>query len=94
MGEGLKLSYADEWDIRYKIAGMSVFRDVNEIMINRSTYDTLAFLGDVGGLEGILLIIGWILVHKFADFSMIGYIMPLLFHSQSKSDHKDTDAES
>lgn len=71
----------------YKIAGLTVFRDLNEVIIGRSTYDLLAFLSDVGGLEGILLIIFGFCVSRSADFNAIAYFMPLLLHSQAKIDH-------
>ena len=54
----LGLSYSDDFDGYYKIAGFTVFRNLNYSVATRSTYDILNFLGDVGGLEGILMLIG------------------------------------
>ena len=61
----LEVSYADNITARYKIAGFTVFRDLNLRIINRTTYDFLNFLGDVGGLDGVLLLFGFIIMQKF-----------------------------
>ena len=50
----LGLSYSDDWNSYYKIAGFTVYRNLDYTVITRSVYDVLNFLGDVGGLEGIL----------------------------------------
>jgi hypothetical protein len=50
----LGLSYSDNFEGYYKIAGFTVFRSMNYVKVTRSVYDVLNFLGDVGGLEGIL----------------------------------------
>jgi hypothetical protein len=58
----LNLSYLDNFKTNYKIAGFSVFRKFDSIVFSRATYDILAFLGDVGGLEGIVLLLGGALI--------------------------------
>jgi hypothetical protein len=44
------LSYADTWPEYFKLSGTTIFRNKNLRTIDRSTYDFLNFLGDVGGL--------------------------------------------
>jgi len=51
----LGLSYSDNFEGYYKIAGFTVFRNLNYTVVTRSVYDMLNFLGDIGGLEGILV---------------------------------------
>jgi hypothetical protein len=46
----LGLSYSDDFNGYYKIAGFTVFRNLNYTVVTRSVYDVLNFLGDVGGL--------------------------------------------
>lgn len=65
MMQPLEISYSANITGRYKIAGFTVFRDLNLRVINRTTYDFLNFLGDVGGLDGILLLFGFIIMQKF-----------------------------
>jgi len=64
----LDLSYQDTFPSKYKIAGFSVFRHLDVTVYNRSTYDVLACLGDIGGLEGIILILGGLLIKKITEF--------------------------
>lgn len=46
----LGLSYADSWPEYFKLSGTTIFRNTNYESVDRSTYDFLNFLGDVGGL--------------------------------------------
>jgi hypothetical protein len=50
-------SVEDFYPTFYKIAGYSVFRDLSRVNLERQTYDFLNFLGDVGGLDGVLVIV-------------------------------------
>jgi hypothetical protein len=53
----LALSFEDYYPTRYKVAGYSIFRALNREILERQTYDFLNFLGDVGGLDGVLIIV-------------------------------------
>jgi hypothetical protein len=65
------LSYQDDFEAgTQKIAGFSIYRSLNKTVIQRSTYDLLAFLGDVGGLEAIIMIIGGAIASKLTSFSV------------------------
>ena len=65
------LSYKDDFEAgKQKIAGLSIYRSLNKTVIQRSTYDLLAFLGDVGGLEAIVMILGSAVTSKLTSFSV------------------------
>ena len=82
----LGLSYIDDFDSgAYKIAGFSTFRHFDRIVFGRATYDILAFLGDVGGLEGITLLIGGSLISSITGFLVTAHMMPHLFYYRLKS---------
>lgn len=77
---GLGLSYSDDFQTEYKIAGFSVFRNFDRIVFGRATYDFLAFLGDVGGLEGITLLIGGSMISRYTSFLLTVTMMPYIFY--------------
>jgi hypothetical protein len=65
------LSFQDDFEAgTQKIAGLSIFRSLDKTVIQRSTYDLLAFLGDVGGLEGIIMILGSLIASKLTSLSI------------------------
>ena len=76
----LGLSYVDDWESAYKIAGFSVFRHFDKIVFGRATYDILAFLGDVGGLEGIVLLICGVFISNITGFHLTVFMMPSMFY--------------
>ena len=61
----LQMSYADDFEATYKIAGMTIFRELDLEVTKRTTYDFLSFLGDVGGLDGILIIVGYLMINWY-----------------------------
>ena len=83
----LGLSYDDDFELgNYKIAGLSVFRQYDQVVYGRSIYDILAFLGDVGGLEGIVLLIGGVLIAKMAAFMVTVKMAPHLFYYRKNNE--------
>ena len=52
------MSYSDDFEGYYKIAGFTVYRNLDYTVINRSVYDVLNFFGDVGGLLEFLRLMG------------------------------------
>ena len=64
----LNLSYEDSFPDYYKFAGLSVFRSFDKEVIQRSTYDILNFLGDVGGLETVLSLVGGLVVANLINY--------------------------
>ena len=64
----LYLSYEDTFPEAYKFAGFSIFRSFDEEVIQRETYDILNFLGDVGGLETVLTIVGGFIIASLINF--------------------------
>jgi len=87
------LSYSDDFEGYYKIAGFTVFRNLNYIKVTRSVYDVLNFLGDVGGLEGILAQFGGLFVNSSASFVGLGYFMSQLFYTFRTKKGKLSDSE-
>jgi hypothetical protein len=75
----LGLSYSDNFEGYYKIAGFSVNRNLNKQVIQRSVYDFLNFLGDVGGLDGIMLLLGALLVSFVTGFFQTSFYMAGLY---------------
>jgi len=49
----------------YKIAGFTVYRDLNLRIFNKTTYDFLNFLWDIEGLDGVFLPYKFIIMQKF-----------------------------
>lgn len=70
----LALSYEANYPTFYKIAGYSIFRDLNAIKVDRQTYDFLNFLGDVGGLDGVLVIIGFYLTRDLQAWNLNNWV--------------------
>jgi hypothetical protein len=70
----LQLSYESNYPELYKIAGFSIFRDLDKVILERSTYDFLNFLGDVGGLDGVLVIVFFYLTMPAQTWNLQGHI--------------------
>ena len=66
--DSLGLSYIDDFPSNYKFAGFSIVRKLDAVLYDRSTYDFLACIGDIGGLEGIILLFGGFLISHFTGF--------------------------
>ena len=79
----LGLSFRDNWESKaYKIAGFTIYRSLHLTVYNRETYDLLAFLGDVGGLEGIIIIMGSVLIGSLTSLNLSLHLMPSLFYER------------
>jgi hypothetical protein len=79
----LELSYQDDFSSNYKIAGLSVMRNLHYTVITRTTYDILNCIGDIGGLVEVLLIIGGILISKYGKFQSVAFFMKHIFYTTS-----------
>lgn len=67
----LGLSFFDDYENRkYKVAGFTIYRSLSKTIIQRTTYDLLAFLGDVGGLEAIIMVLGGAIVSYLTRFEI------------------------
>lgn len=79
----LGLSYADNFETgTYKIAGFSVMRNLDYTIVSRSVYDFLAFIGDVGGLEGILFLVSGSIIAPMVSYMFVFRMMPFLFYQR------------
>lgn len=52
------ISFTNNFPSDYVITGLRIYRNFDLRAIERETYDLLAFLGDVGGLHDMLIILG------------------------------------
>jgi hypothetical protein len=76
------LSYGNNFtDGSYKFAELEVMRDYDMVNIQIRTNDLLMFLGDIGGLSGILAQIGVILLGytQFASFFANNFFVSKLY---------------
>ena len=48
--KGLGQSYKDNFPSLWRIAGISIYRNLNRQVTDRKIYDFLNYLGDIGGL--------------------------------------------
>lgn len=76
-----------------KIVGLKILRQFDTETIHRETYDLLEYLGDVGGLMGLLCSIGMWMVGWFSTFMAKGYFISKLYYqdNSSMSQTNDTD---
>jgi hypothetical protein len=82
------LSYVNDFSgNNYKIAGFSVFRDLDRTLYQRSTYDLLDFFGDIGGIVKSVLLLGGLLIKPIVG--MLG-TMSMLSTLYYYRDNKET----
>lgn len=85
----LGMSYSNNFTDYYKIAGFSVYRSLDHTYIARATYDILGFLGDVGGLDGLLTTVGGWLVGGACAFAVNAFYLSSLFHLRPREKPSD-----
>ena len=71
---------------------MTLYRNFDLMLINRSTYDLLQFLGDVGGLDSVLKIFGVLIVAGIQKLKMKTYVVANLYF-QSTLTEKNTNLD-
>jgi hypothetical protein len=82
--KGLDLSYQDDFNANYKIAGFSVFRNLQKTNYSRSSYNLLGLIGEWGGFfEGGLVILG-IIISPFSKFKAAVFFMQEAFYTTSE----------
>jgi hypothetical protein len=80
----LDLSYEDFYPKNYKFAGMSIYSNLNLKETHRRTYDLLNFLGDVGGLDGVFVIVGPLILGWFQNRSFNKYVLEKLYDERKQ----------
>ena len=83
--DSLELSYIDQFPQNYKIAGFSIIRNLDSVHYDRETYDLLACISDIGGLECAILLIGALIMKQFTGFLATVYYMPYIFYYRPSS---------
>jgi len=79
------LSFTDDFSSgNYKIAGVSIFRNLDRTEISRETYDLLTFIGDIGGLLDGLYLCGFLIINLtiVRKWNRTGYMMQFLYKSE------------
>ncbi len=72
-------SSSNEFPTNYKLVGIEFSVSPDLIYINRQNYNLLSFLGDIGGLDSTLEIIGAILIGGFSKSNAYSHLVSLLF---------------
>ena len=75
----------EEPDNRYKISSVVITLDQNIYKIERSTYSSLEWLGDIGGLYDAMRLIGQLIVSPVALFSLKAELISQAFGSRLAS---------
>jgi hypothetical protein len=78
---GLDLSYQDDFNTNYKIAGFSVFRNLHKTTYSRALYTLLDLVGDCGGFLDGWLVIGTLLCAWFSKYKASVYFMQKAFYT-------------
>jgi hypothetical protein len=77
------LSYSDDFYGYYKIAGFSLYRNLNSLTISRETYGILTFIGDLGGLlDGLMFVFMTVLYFVVGKWNFTEHIMEHLYVSK------------
>ena len=66
----------------YKFASIEFNMNLDTVVISRETYSILDWLGDIGGLNGILLSIFEIGIAPFAGFSLQRFLLTNMFRKR------------
>ena len=64
---------------RYKFSSMDLYLDPRVLNINRSTYDILDCLGDVGGLMDAIVTICKIIMLPVTTFNLKRFLLTIMF---------------
>jgi hypothetical protein len=58
-------------------------RNLHYTVVTRTTYDILNCIGDIGGLESVLLIIGGLMLSRLSNFTAVAFFMQNIFYTTS-----------
>lgn len=81
----LEISFSDDFPQEYKVAGVTIYRDFDVSVINRSNYSLLDFMSDLGGLNYLIFLSGTSFVALFSRFQANNfYISKLYFYKREE----------
>ena len=80
------LSYVKEFPAHYKIAGFSIYRDLDLYVTNRETTDLLDAFGAIGGVLEFLKIIGGFLVSIYTASASYRYAWASLYYNRKREE--------
>jgi hypothetical protein len=79
------LSYVNDFPgNNWKIAGFSLFRDLDRTLYQRSTYDLLDFFGDIGGIVKSVLLLGGLLIKPIVEMLARKSMLSTLYYYRDK----------
>ena len=67
----------------YKFSSLEVNLDTKLLSFNRSTYDMLTWIGDIGGLTDALLLMLEFMLMPFMTFNLKSFLLTTLFRMAS-----------
>ena len=72
----------DQFPSQWRIAGTSIYRNLHREVVDRKIYGILNYLGDIGGLEGLLFLAGKLIIFTYISFTANAYFIEKLYHSK------------
>ena len=93
-GDALKPSSFNQWpteeqpDYKYKFSSLVVWLDQEVTQIERSTYNVLEWLGDIGGLYDAMKLVGQAIVYPVAMFALKVELTTHAFGNQLKTENR------
>ena len=73
----------------YKFTSLEVNLDTKLLVFNRSTYDFLTWMSDIGGLTDAILLLAEIIIAPFTVFNLKSFLLNSLFRMSARSDEKE-----
>lgn len=73
------ISTFNQFPTRWKICALQINLSYDQNVISRQTYDLLLFLGDIGGLNGALAVLGTLIVGWYSQFNADSFIVTTLY---------------
>ena len=74
---------------KYKFVGYNIALDYSLNTIDRSTYSILDYLGDIGGFNNMLKLIGFALLYKLRLFNLDSLLQHTLFDEKKSSKDRE-----
>ncbi len=71
----LRPSSSNRFPLNYKFIGAEYIFNVDQTVFTRQNYDILNWIGDVGGLDSALYIIGVLIISGYSEFNAYGFLM-------------------
>lgn len=80
-------SYEDFYPSFYKIAGYSIFRNLDQNQITRKTYDLLDYGKDLGGLDRVLMIVTGLIAFRVQRINLRNQFIGGMYLKRTRPKH-------